>query len=1695
MSGRVWKIARSFALLFSAFYPCQVQAQVSHIQQSSNTDVSGATYKSFGATFPSAATNGNAILIGVSFGNTNPTITATDSQGNSYTQAIKTYDSRHRQGCAILYATNIRGGAPVTVTVSFSSAVAYLALGVHEYAGIVPAAALDKAAGAVGSGPTLSSGAATTTANGDLIFSVAVEDSVGRGDVFTPGSGYIKRVDLGNVAAHADEDMVQTSAGSIAGSWTMARSGEDWIADMAAFKSSSGAAGTTATITNLSPASGAVGTPMTIAGFNFGASQGASTITFNGTTAAPTSWSATNIVASVPVGATTGNVVVTVGGQLSNTMSFTVTPTAPAITSLSPTSGLVGTPVTIAGTNFGSTKGMSTVKFNGTTATPASWTSTSIVAPVPSGATTGNVVVQVGTQTSNGMSFTVLAPPRITSLSPASGAVATLVTITGTNFGATQGTSTVSFSGASGVPGSWNATSIVVPVPSGATTGGVTVTVAGQSSNSVSFTVTVPPSITSISPTSGVVGTQVTITGANFGATQGTSTVRFNGTAATPASWSATTIIAPAPSGATTGNVVVTVAGQASNGVSFTVPPPPISVSVSPPSPTVVVNSPQTFAANVQNDPLSQGVTWSISGAGCLGATCGALTNVTATSVTYTAPAAVPSPATVTLSATSVADVTKTAGASITVTAALPPTVIKLVQTAGTNDNSSASFVSQAFTSANVAGNLIVVVASWGDNPATSINALDTLGNTYSLATNDFDPGNREGLAILYAPNIRSGANTVTVNFGQPDGYRYIIVSEYSGLAASSPVDKAAKQQAWATTASNNVSSTGGTTATSGDLIFGAVVDDSGPFGTITAGTGFTRRAFLNNMEMATEDAVQTAAGPIAATFTFSQPDHYLAQMVAFRAGASGTGGGIGLSLACTSTTLSLGQSSACTVTLTQSAPAGGLGVSLSSSSSALTVPGSVTVPAGSNSASFSATAGSVAANQTVTVTATSIADATKTSTTTIVVVSPVISVSISPSSPSVQVNTSQSFTATVLNDAQNKGVTWSLSGAGCTGGGCGTLADIATTSVTYTAPAAVPNPPVVTLTATSLADSGRSAADSITILASGTIRVAASPKRAALTTAQAQQFTPNVTGTANPGVNWFVDGVQGGNATVGTISTGGLYTPGSSAGRHSVTASSVVDGTTSQPSTVAVTDLTGVFTWRNDNTRAGVNSQEYALDTATVSSAAFGKLFSCPVDGFVYAQPLYVANLLIPKDGKKHNVIIAATENASLYAFDADDPACNAVWQTASVSLVPAGESVVIGADVGSDTTGPLLGITGTPVIDSGTNTLYVVARSKDATSLFQRLQAIDITTGQPKTAPVVIAASVPGNGSGSMGGMISFDPQRNHQRPGLLLANGVVYVSWASHDDLPIYHGWVIGFNKTTLQMVSAFSTTPNGTFSQRGEGGIWMSGAAPAADSRGNIYVSAGNGTFGDTSSTVPPVAPNNDFGDSVLKLSSTLAVSDFFTPFDQNTLSNLDIDLGSTGVILLPDLTGAAPMHLALCGGKSGKIYLMDGDNLGRFQSVADAVVQVFQLSSDTSEGFRSTPAFFNNTLYAAGQGDPLMALNFDPNPRKFNGNPPSPSSQSGNIHQGYGTTPSVSAQSTSNAIIWTIDVGPVANAPAVPAILRAYDATDLTKLLYRSDAKAGDAAGRAVKFTVPTVANGKVYVGTQTELTVYGLLPN
>ncbi len=384
----------------------------------------------------------------------------------------------------------------------------------------------------------------------------------------------------------------------------------------------------------------------------------------------------------------------------------------------------------------------------------------------------------------------------------------------------------------------------------------------------------------------------------------------------------------------------------------------------------------------------------------------------------------------------------------------------------------------------------------------------------------------------------------------------------------------------------------------------------------------------------------------------------------------------------------------------------------------------------------------------------------------------------------------------------------------------------------------------------------------------------------------QTQRFSATVSGDLkNLGATWAVDGIAGGNPAVGSISVTGLYTPPATAGVHTVIATSVADVTKSASATLGVTDLTGITSFHYNLARDGANSQEFALAPTNVRATAFGKLFSCGMDGAVYAEPLWLPGLNI--NGSVHNVIFAATQHDSLYAFDADASPCQVLWQANLLDAAHGGtdnETPVCWNDVGNGfgDIQPEVGVTGTPVIDPATRTLYVVSKSETGGCITgnpkvfsQRLHAIDVTTGNESQTPGVISASVAGSGDGSASGVLNFDAQSEGQRPGLaLLKNAtvggslydIVYISWASHEDAFPYHGWILGYDAANLQqLLQVFNTTPNG-----GLGGIWMSGNAPAIDALGNLYVVTGNGTFdADTS--------GSDYGDSMLKIGTNGALA--------------------------------------------------------------------------------------------------------------------------------------------------------------------------------------------------------------------------
>jgi hypothetical protein len=551
----------------------------------------------------------------------------------------------------------------------------------------------------------------------------------------------------------------------------------------------------------------------------------------------------------------------------------------------------------------------------------------------------------------------------------------------------------------------------------------------------------------------------------------------------------------------------------------------------------------------------------------------------------------------------------------------------------------------------------------------------------------------------------------------------------------------------------------------------------------------------------------------------------------------------------------------------------------------------------------------------------------------------------------------------------------------------------------------------------------------------------------------------------------WLKGGVPITGATSATYTTSVVALTDDGA-MYSVLVGNSVGNVTSIAARLTVTAARAtlsLLTYKYDNSRLGQNTSETVLTPKNVTPATFGLLRRLDVDGKVDAQPLYLGQLTV--GGAVHNVVYVVTEHGSAYAFDAD--AGVTLWH---VSLIPPGETTS-DAVLGCGQVKPEIGITATPVIDRNAAAMYVVAMSKSGSTYHQRIHALDVTTGAELFGgPKEITASFTAPNAVTT----NFDPLYYKERAGLLLLNGTVYTTWASHCDTPPYTGWIIAFSATTLERTAVLDVAPN----SGGVGpAIWMSGGGPAADSAGNIYLLTGNGAF-ETTLDVAGFPVGQDYGNSFLKLATTggtLAVADYFAMKDEVAQSNADADLGAGGIMLLPDLTDstATVRHLAVGAGKDGRIYVVDRDSMGHFDPSSD---DIWQKLNAVLGQVRGTPAYFNRTVYYGDRDAPLKA--FTITDAKLVA---PPSSQTVTTFGYPGTLPVVSANGTSNAIVWVHEGGP-------NAVLHAYDATDLSIELYNSEQAPGgaDRFGAGNKFIAPAVIDGKVFVGSESAVGVFGL---
>ena len=500
------------------------------------------------------------------------------------------------------------------------------------------------------------------------------------------------------------------------------------------------------------------------------------------------------------------------------------------------------------------------------------------------------------------------------------------------------------------------------------------------------------------------------------------------------------------------------------------------------------------------------------------------------------------------------------------------------------------------------------------------------------------------------------------------------------------------------------------------------------------------------------------------------------------------------------------------------------------------------------------------------------------------------------------------------------------------------------------------------------------------------------------------------------------------------------------------------------------------VITYHYDNMRTGQNTSETFLTPANVNSTKFGKLGSFVVDGRVDAQPLYLSNVTIPGVGVR-NVLYVVTENGAVFAFDADSVNGNTTSPLWMKSTQLPGETA--SDDRGCGQVTPQIGVTSTPVIDRSRGVIYLVAVSKDSGGKYHhRLHALDLTTGNEMLGgPTAITASYPGSGAGSSGGNVVFDPSQYNERSGLLEVNGTIVTVWGSHCDIGAYTSWAMTFSAGTLQQTGVLNLVPNGS-----DGGIWMAGGAPASDAAGSVYFIIGNGTFDTTLNAGFPA--QGDCGNCFAKISvPSIALLDYFTPRNTVMLSDDDFDLGSGGPLLLPDLTDAngTTRHLAVASGKeNASIYVVDRENMGKFNPSADAIYQEIPAGIGTGGEF-GKPSYFNNTVYYGGVGDALKA--FPIANAKLAAAPSSRSS----IQFAYpGTTPTISANGAANGIVWAIENGST-------GVLHAYDATNLGTELYNSNQAGNRDQFSDNKFVTPMVANGRVYVGTPNSVVVFGSL--
>ncbi len=672
-----------------------------------------------------------------------------------------------------------------------------------------------------------------------------------------------------------------------------------------------------------------------------------------------------------------------------------------------------------------------------------------------------------------------------------------------------------------------------------------------------------------------------------------------------------------------------------------------------------------------------------------------------------------------------------------------------------------------------------------------------------------------------------------------------------------------------------------------------------------------------------------------------------------------------------------------------------------------------------------------------------------------------IITIAISPTTGMLAGSSTEQFTATLQGSA-NSPINWLVDQIA---GGSATVGTISSTGL-YTAPAQAGSH---IITAASTLNASVAANATVSVFA-----FTVSPAAVTVAPSGNQQFTATIQGLSPTTVTWSVDGIAGGSAATGTISASGLYSAPSTIGAHTIKATSNADTAASVSASLTVINASqaAVLTYHNDDARDGSYLEELSLTPANVNANQFGKLFSYPVDGQIYAQPLYLSQLSI--NGGTHDVVYVTTQNNSVYAFDAD--ATNSpttFWHDN------------FGPPIGAYDSGgpwPNVGILSTPVIDATTSTMYLVVETSRVTngSPFY-LYALDVTTGAERIPHISITATDPNDSAERL-------ESSCYQRMGLALnpVTNWIYMAFGS-----CTHGWLLAYDKSTLTQKAVFNVT-----SGAAGGGLWGGGAAPAIDdATGNVYLMSGT-DYDDAWISQPPTFAQTGYNDSFLYFNpTTLAVESSFTPDDNYTLSEYDVDLGSGGTVLVPG-DSQYPQEL-IGGGKDGNIFVVDPLNMGGFNST-NAVLQIVQTGTQQYNNILSTPVYWNGTIYYHCNADVLRAFSWNAAAAAGQQLSAQPTSVGSAVFGMHGATASLSANGTINGIIWDIDNSTYVGTDPTSSgqsVLHAYDATNVANELYNSSQAASgrDTAGQALKFTVPTIANGRVFVPTATELDIYGLL--